>query len=91
MQDYSIVLEDGQDTIDLIRGPYKGVSFRYGKVELVPDEEKDELCLRFEYNIIRGEPSDVGEFVQYIGRLLNEMICEQVAKNEVVYTGGVDE
>lgn len=84
---YKIV---NDEVIQLLEGPYTGITYQYGKVLLEPDEEKDELRLKFEYTIHDGQPSDVNDFQQYIGAILHEILEEQLARNQIVYTGGVD-
>lgn len=73
--------------IKLIDGPYAGIMYRYGRVELV--EEEDCLRVRFEYEIDDGSRGDQ-KFVQYIGPILSELIEQGVMNNSIVYTGGID-
>lgn len=77
--------------VKLTDRPYEGIIYSYGKVELL--EEGDSLRLKFDYEIIDDNSIDVDEqaFKQEIGDILVEMIEEGVAKNSLVYTGGVDE
>lgn len=85
MKNYKIV----NDTwVELLEGPYAGVVYKYGKVQLIEDGEH--LRIKFEYNLLDGSKLD-NEFVQYIGPILTEMIEEGVLNNSLVYTGGVDE
>lgn len=74
--------------VKLNEGPYAGIVYRYGRVQLL--EEDDALRVRFEYELRDGSKLD-DRFVQYIGPLLTEMIEDGVLKNSLVYTGGVDE
>ena len=87
MKNYKIV---NDEAVQLIDGPFVGVTYRYGAVVLEPDEEKDELRLKFEYNVLEGDVPDPVVFKQYIGDILYGMIEEQLARNQIVYTGGVD-
>lgn len=73
--------------IKLIDGPYAGIMYRYGRVELI--DEGDRLRVKFEYEIDDGSRKD-NEFVQYVGPILTELIEEGLLKNGIVYTGGVD-
>lgn len=79
------------DRIKLTEGQYKGIIFSYGAVNL--EEEGDTLHLKFEYDIHEAEgiPYVQSEFEQHIGQLLQLILVDQLMKNEVVYTGGVDE
>ena len=74
--------------IELTGGRYDGIIYKYGRVELI--EEDDQLRVRFEYELADGSRLD-SDFVQYIGPILTELIEEGVWKNNIVYTGGVDE
>jgi len=85
MKNYKIV----NDTwVELLEGPYAGVVYKYGKVQLIEDGEH--LRIKFEYNLPDGSKLD-NAFVQYIGPILSEMIEEGVLNNSLVFTGGVDE
>ena len=84
MKPYKVV----NDTwIELTEGPYEGIIYKYGRVELI--EEDDQLRIKFEYQLPDGRTLD-DEFVQYIGPILTEMIEEGVIKNNITYTGGTD-
>jgi len=84
MKPYKVV----NDTwIELTEGPYEGIIYKYGRVELI--EEDDRLRIKFEYQLPDGRTLD-DEFVQYIGPILTEMIEEGVIKNNITYTGGTD-
>lgn len=80
------------EVVQLLEGPFVGIAYKYGKVELVPDEQNDILRVKFEYDIMNDqEPSDVQQFEIYIGHILYDLIMEQLQQNSIVYTGGVDE
>lgn len=85
MKSYQIV---DDEWIKLTEGPYAGTVYQYGKVELI--EEDDHLRVRFEYTIKDGSRRD-SAFIQHIGPILTELIQEGVVKNNIVYTGGIDE
>ena len=73
--------------IKLIEGPFTGIMYRYGKVQLI--EEQNQLRIRFEYEV--DPPCDLGpDFESYIGPTLGELIEDGVINNSIVYTGGVD-
>jgi len=79
------------DRIKLTEGQYSGIIFSYGKVSF---EEIDDYCkLNFEYEVHEdtGVTYIKEELEQYLGALLQAILVEQLIKNEVVYTGGVDE
>ena len=88
--------EGGNDAIMFEEGPYQGVTFSYGKIEFPNDGEPDgdgQVHMKFEYEILSdiSEEYDIKEFEGYIGDYLLDLIAEQISKNEVVYSGGVDE
>lgn len=84
MHEFEIV--DGE-WIKLTSGLYEGVVFKYGRVQF--NEEGDHLKLSYDYEVREGSPDD--EFGQYIGPILVDLIESGVAKNSIVYTGGMDE
>lgn len=83
--------EHGLNLIKLIEGPFVGIIYTYGKVEFL--EEQDQLRIKFMYDIHddAGLEYSKQEFEQYIAGILEEMLYEGLAKNSLVYTGGVDE
>ena len=88
IKDYKIVNEQWVEFID---GPYNGMVIKFGRVIFAPDLEEDQLTMKFEYDIIVGNQQSGEEFVNYLGNTLHDIIREKVARNEAVYTGGVDE
>jgi len=74
--------------VELIDGPFKGVVYQYGKVQLQVDQEKDVLNLNFNYNIRTGQVYDTPAFQQFIGDILQELIRDGLMTNNIVYTGG---
>jgi len=84
MKPYEII--DDQ-WIKLTEGPYQGIVYRYGRVNLI--EEDNVLRIQFEYYLHDGTKLDT-EFVQHIGPILTELIEEGVMKNSIVYTGGTN-
>jgi len=85
-----IVNEEGFFAIQINEGPYKGVIFHLGKVQLY--EEEGEAKLQFHYDIVKGEvePNDP-DMEKYIGDILLEIIDDGLKNNTLVYAGGVDE
>ncbi len=79
------------DRIKLTEGPYKGIIFSYGAVSF--DEVGDHLKLKFEYDVheAAGVSYVQSELEQHLGELLQLILVDQLMKNEVVYTGGIDE
>jgi hypothetical protein len=79
------------EAIKLLEHPYEGIIYSYGKVKFV--EEGDNLRIKFEYDIIEDADSiyDTKEFEQYIGDILQELIHLGIEKNNITYTGGIDD
>ena len=89
-----IVLENtktGEERIKLTEGSYSGIIFSYGKVTF--DEQGDTCKMHFEYDVHddAGVPYVKEELEQYLGDMLVEFITYGLIKNEITYTGGVDE
>jgi len=80
-----------QDRIKLTEGEYSGIIFSYGAVRF--DEQGDTCKLHFEYEV--HEDTGVAyikeELEHYLGDLLQMIILDQLQKNSISYTGGVDE
>ena len=88
-----VAVENGKTgvvALKLTEGPYEGIIFSYGKVDF---EEQGEKCkLHFEYEVHKSEIDYVTEeFEHYIGDLLQFITMDQLSKNEIIYTGGIDE
>ena len=84
MKPYKII---DDSWIKLIDGPYAGIMYRYGRVNLI--DEEDALRVQFEYEIDDGSHGD-SKFVQYIGPILTELIEEGLFNNGIVYSGGTE-
>lgn len=84
MKPYEVIRDEW---IKLIEGPYAGIMYRYGRVNMI--EEGDQLRLKFEYELDTGQRMDE-KFVQYIGPILVDLIEEGVLLNSITYTGGTD-
>lgn len=85
---------DGLHAIQLTEGAFEGIIYTYGKVEFDEDEANDTVSLKFEYEILdyAGKGiTDKQPFEQYIGKILEELIHQGIANNDITYTGGVDE
>jgi hypothetical protein len=81
----------GHDAIKLTSGPFQGIIYSYGKVKF--DEQDDGTCkLNFEYELHENSQEyNKEEFEAYIGDLLQFMIMDELQKNNITYTGGIDE
>ena len=93
------VLENSKNNLQVIKlteEPYAGIMYTYGQISFDEDLENDRAVIKFEYNIhdtadIIMDDSELKEFEQYIGRILEELIHQGIANNDLTYTGGVDE
>lgn len=86
MNDLYQIVDD--QWIKLLEGPYKGTIYKYGRVELI--EEDDTLRIKFEYQTQDGSTKD-REFVQFIGPILSELIDKGIMNNSLIFVGGRDE
>ena len=81
--------------LKLMEGKYDGLIFSYGKVEFIEHGDENAVTLKFDYDIHRKPPGmeefDFGELEYVLGGFLQELIQEQLYKNELVFTGGTDE
>ena len=68
---------------------YSNIAFTLGKVSF----NEDNLTLKYNYDIIENNCAefDKAEFEHIVGDLIIQIIEEGVQKNDLVYTGGVDE
>jgi hypothetical protein len=86
--------QDGLQAIKLTEGAFEGIIYTYGKVSFDEDEANDKVHLHFEYDILDYNDkglTDKAPFEQYIGDILQELIHEGIERNNLTYTGGVDE
>lgn len=79
--------------VRLQENPYHDIIISYGRVSFNEDEENDTLAIAFEYDLIEDNDQeyDVKELETYIGELLQEMIVFEMARNNLIFTGGTDE
>jgi len=83
----------GLQAIKLTEGAFEGIIYTYGKVSFDPDEKNDSLHLKFEYEILEdGDKgmTDMKPFEAYIGDILQELLHQGVAENNLTYTGGTE-
>jgi len=85
---------NGHDAIKLTESPFDGIIYEYGKVSFEENEEESSLHIKFDYEILDYNNkvlTDTKPFEKYIGDILQELLHEGIAKNNLTYTGGVDE
>jgi hypothetical protein len=82
---------NGKQLIKLTSNEYSGIIYTYGRVNLV--EEDDLLRVQFEFDVHENPIGELDrqKFMNHIGQILTELINEQLLKNQVIYTGGIDE
>ncbi len=82
-------------TVELTDGPFKGMIYEYGKVELQELPGQDSVKLAFEYTnhnlAVKDMKFDRVEFERVAGEILQHLIEEGLKNNSIVYSGGVDE
>lgn len=81
--------------VELTDGPFRGMIYEYGKVELHEIPGTDQVKLAFEYNQHNTTFTDFQfdrvEFERVAGEILHHLIEEGLKDNSIVYSGGVDE
>jgi hypothetical protein len=78
--------------IELYKIPYSGIIVVFNRVELIPRDDES-VTLSFDYDFIRELPGSwkKEDLDQYLGGILEEIIRDKLAKNELVFAGGTDE
>lgn len=78
--------------IRMLNSEFENITFKYGEVKFLEDDNQDHATLSFEYDIIEGQaPQKVAEFEKMIGDLLLNILEQQLLKHEVVFKGGTSE
>ena len=83
--------------IRITEGILDGMVFSYGAVKFVEHGDEDAVTLKFDYEIHRypkghtEETLDKNTLVYILGGLLTELMKQQLANNELIFTGGTDE
>ena len=75
-------------------GKYQGVVYRYGEVKVIENEEKTEASLQFEFDVLdsNGLPKEMfdDDFYKVIGYVLQDILREQLDKDELQYVNTDD-
>jgi len=75
-------------------GKYEGVVYRYGEVKIIENEEKTEASLQFDWDMLdsNGLPKEMigDDFFKLIGDILQDIIAEQLDKEELQYVNTDD-
>lgn len=84
---------DGMHAIQFTDGKFNGIIFSYGKVEFPETDDNDNAKLSFDYDVHddAGLEYDKDEIEHYLGDFLIQLIISGIKKNNLSYTGGVDE
>lgn len=94
IQDYYKFVTDEDNSpnwqcIGITKGKWHGVIYNYGQVKFLEDQEKDQLTLSFEWNIIdsNGFRKDHfgDDFFNFIGDILTDIIEQQVEEGSLEY------
>ena len=95
--DYCFIYPKNDGTavhIKFLDGPYKDTVFKYGKVKF--KEENDQVYLLFAYDVLESpvkKPSKLekdGDFKNYIGDLLVELMSDNMEQDIIDETGTSD-
>lgn len=88
---YETVDLNGMLAVKLLDNQFEGILVSLGKVAF--HEEGDQCRMSFDYDILDDNEQfyTQEELTQYLGDLLIEMIIKGIEKNDLVYTGGVDD
>lgn len=84
---------DGLHGIQFTDGKFNGIIFSYGKVSFPETEDDDTPKLAFDYEVHdnAGLEYDKDEFEQHLGDFLVQLIMYGIKKNDISYTGGIDD
>jgi hypothetical protein len=83
--DYNYVIPESEQTtvgIKLLTGPFRDVTYQYGKVKF-EEAEGGDIYLKFVYNILESpyeKLSDDNSFKNYIGDILVEIMSQNIDK-----------
>ena len=81
---YVFVQRDKDDfsCIKITEGKFKDIIYHYGKVGFAKEEKPDgTLPMKFDYTVLKNQNNidiDDGEFIDYIGDILVELLDEKV-------------
>jgi hypothetical protein len=77
--------------LKLVEHRFSGIKFVLGKVSF----NEDNFTLKYDYDIIEHDrvlsAEEKEEFEHVVGELIVQLITDGVQKNDLIYTGGVDE
>ena len=88
--DYRVLDDEGQSYVEISTGQYAGCLYKYGKLEL-PEEGEKNLILSFDYAIIQSSPNrglrgvnldDDLSFKETIGDILVDIITSEATQVE---------
>lgn len=84
---------DGVIAMQLTEGEFSGIIFSYGRVSFEENETQDNLKVHFDYEVHDdlGLAYDKAAFEKELGDFLIELVAFGAEKNNLVYTGGIDE
>jgi len=75
-------------------GKYQGVVYRYGEVSVKEDKENDSASLQFDFDVLdsNGLPKEMinDDFFKIIGDVLQDILTEQLDKDELQYVNTDD-
>jgi len=82
-----------QKAVELLEIPYEGIIVILGKVSFTESQNGGSLVMHYDYDIVDDNDIEFDKetFENYLGDLIREEIEIGIAKNNLVYTGGIDD
>ena len=78
-----VVHQNGERAVKILKGPYTGIVYQYGKIEFIPKEESEIPTINFDRAVrvcpeeLLNTISDDEEFNQLMGNILIELLANQ--------------
>lgn len=91
MKRFKVVDFKGNPAIELLNNQFEGILVSLGRVAF--HEEGDSLRMSFDYDVLDDNDAvyTKEELETEIGDCVMDMIQEGIEKNDLVYTGGIDD
>ena len=78
-----VVHQNGERAVKILKGPYKGIVYQYGKIEFIPRKESDIPTINFDRAVrvcpeeLLNTISEDEDFNQIMGNILIELLANQ--------------
>ena len=92
MKKFKEIEINGNPAVELLEIPYEGIIVSLGKVSFTESYEGG-LTMHYDYDVVDDNEIEYDKetFEHYLGDLIREEIEVGIAKNNLVYTGGIDD